>query len=119
MINPNTSIKIKKLDLKHVRETIELILKKQNNLEKDDETLIDKLIFSLQIMEDCKEDIKREGYRIGRGSTYTKNVALIVYDEELKNVRGILSDLSLTPRERGKFVSAVNDPDDFDEIMSS
>jgi len=99
-------------------------LRAKGQLEDIDETLIKELIFNIELIEQCKSDIRLEGYKINitqnakKKPYWFKNQSFICYQACLKNINTILISLGLTIKERQKLKLALEDPDNFDKIMS-
>ena len=111
-------------DIQSVQNKIYDYLKNKNQLEEVDATLIDELMFNIELIEQCKHDLRTEGYRVNvtvrRNAKphFVKNQAFSAYQSCLKNINSILTSLGLTVRERQKLKMALSDPDNFDSIMN-
>jgi P27 family predicted phage terminase small subunit len=109
----------------NLETTIKDYLIKTQLLEEVDTTLIEELLFNINLSNRCKEDILLEGYKINitqsknKKAYWIKNQSFIAYQACLKNITTIMASLGLTPRERQKFKIAIQDPDNFDKIMNS
>jgi P27 family predicted phage terminase small subunit len=106
-----------------VEDKIYQFLRLKGQLEDIDTTLIDELLFNIELSNQCKEDLRNEGYRINvtvrkNGKPYwVKSQAFNAYQSCLKNINMILISLGMTVRERQKLKLALNDLDNFDKIM--
>jgi P27 family predicted phage terminase small subunit len=115
----------KNKDLEIIKNKINEFLKDRNQLEDVDTTLIEEFIFNIELINQCKDDIREEGYKInittheGKQDYWVKSQSFIAYQSCLKNINTILISLGLTPRERAKFKMALGDLDNFDKIMNS
>jgi hypothetical protein len=93
-------------------------------LEEVDETMIDELIFNIELINTCKHDLRTEGYREnvttrpGKKPYWVKSQAFSAYQSCLRNINTLLISLGLTVKERQKLKLALNDPDNFDTIMN-
>jgi P27 family predicted phage terminase small subunit len=111
-------------EIKHQGEVINEFLESKGQLEDVDTTLIDELLFNIELIAKCKQDIEIEGYKLNitqrkNGKPYyVKNQAFVAYQSCLRNINTILTSLGLTVRERQKLKLALSDPDNFDSIMS-
>ena len=111
-------------DIQSIQDKIYDFLKSKGQLEEVDTTLIEELMFNIELIEKCKHDLRTEGYRVNvtvrrNGKPYwVKNQAFSAYQSCLKNINSILISLGLTVRERQKLKMALNDPDNFDQIMN-
>jgi len=111
-------------DIQSIQDKIYDFLKSKGQLEEVDTTLIGELMFNIELIEKCKHDLRTEGYRVNvtvrrNGKPYfVKNQAFSAYQSCLKNINSILISLGLTVRERQKLKMALNDPDNFDNIMN-
>lgn len=99
-----------------------LLSKKQ--FEEIDDSSLDEIEFNLQVIQQCKDDIDQNGYKVNISTQangvpyYNKNISWTVYNEALKNLNVLLISLGLTLKERQKLKMAAEEPDRFDEIMA-
>ena len=90
-----------------------------------DDAMIDELLFNIELAAKCKEDIRNEGYKVNLTQRkngkpfYVKSIALTTYNQLVKNINMLMNSLGLTVRERQKLKLALDNIDEFDEIMSS
>lgn len=108
-------------DAQKVRATIVEYLMNKELYEEIDVTLMNELVFNVELADRCKADCETEGYRVKLNKTgapkWNTNKSLEIYQNALKNITNILQSMSLTPRERNRVKMALNDPDNFDKIM--
>ena len=99
-------------------------LEAKGQLEEVDTTLIDELLFNIELIQKVKKDIREEGYKVNvtvrqRGRPYwVKNQSFMAYQHCLRNINTILISLGLTVKERRKLKMAIEDPDNFENIMN-
>lgn len=109
--------------IQEVEAKIYSFLEEKGQLEDVDETMIGELVFNIELIEKCKYDLRTEGYREnitqrpGKKPYWVKSQAFSAYQSCLRNINTILISLGLTVKERQKLKMALNDPDNFDEIM--
>jgi phage terminase small subunit len=95
----------------------------KNTFEEIDQTSLNEIEFNLEVIRQCKEDIKDRGLLINisqqaNGVSYwNKNLSWGIYLDALKNLNSLLISLGLTLKERQKLKLAIDSPDQFDEIM--
>ena len=111
-------------NIKEVEAKIYEFLKNKGQLEDVDETMIDELIFNIELINTCKHDLRTEGYREnvttrpGKKPYFVKNQAFSAYQACLRNINTLLISLGLTVKERQKLKLAMENLDEFDSIMN-
>ena len=102
---------------------IHAFLKSKGQLEDIDSTLITELLFNIELAEKCKEDMRINGFvlnvtvRKNGKPYYVKSQFFIAYNQCLRNINNILTELACTPRERQKFKLMITESDQFDDLM--
>ena len=108
----------------NIKPIILEFLNRNSNIEKIDDTLIDELIFNIDLATKCRKDIDREGYKVEvidprtKNIKTIKNISFVAYQDCLKNINLVMTSLAMTPKERQKLKMAIENPDEFDQIMS-
>lgn len=81
-------------------------LQEKNIYQDVDIMLVDELIFNLQMIKNCKKEIKEKGVLIDIARPdadreyYQQNPAIAVYNKSVKNLLDITRKLSLSPVDR-------------------
>lgn len=81
-------------------------LKNKNIYDDCDVMLVDELIFNLQMIKNCKKEIKDKGVLIDIARSdadreyWQQNPAIAVYNKSVKNLLDITRKLSLSPLDR-------------------
>ena len=111
------------------RQRITNHLKATGIYEKVDEFLIDEIMFDMEVLEQCKRDMRDEKGKLvllsnitrdpGKDPFFQKNRLLDIYNTAQKNIKDSLVKLGITPQERSKLKLAIQDAvdefgDDFD-----
>ena len=109
-------------DLSSIKQLINNYLLDKKQLESIDETLIDELIFNIEMAEQCKSDMRdKDGKLIYQINTTTnarkkaywvKSQAFVAYQCCLKNINTILISLGLTIKERAHLKSEIEEGED-------
>jgi len=116
------------MNLSKLKKTISDFLKEKEMYENVDELLIEDIIFSYEIIAQCRIDLRKEDGTLDLMSNITraddkepffqKNRLLDVYHQAMKNIKDSFVKLGLTPQERHKMkLEMMTQLDDFDEIF--
>lgn len=95
-------------------------LSDRKSFENVDETVIEELLYNLELIKKAKDDINDRGIVCNVSSdpkkeVLQKNHSCSVYDSALKNVLNISRRLGLTPRDRKELELKVEEDDGFGE----
>lgn len=114
-------------DLEKVKQLFYNFLKDKQQLEENDDTIIDEMLFNIELAEQVKTDMRASDGRLnyqlnvttkkGGKPYWVKSQSFIAYQSCLKNINTLLISLGLTVRERAKLKMALNNPNDLDKIM--
>ncbi len=110
-----------------MKESIIKYLEGHLQYEDTDDIYIDELVFNLDIIKQCKKDMK-DGDKIKLTSNITRNEhkenflqrnrLLTVYNEALKNVLNLSKQLGLSPVDRKKLkMMEMESPDDLTKLQ--
>ena len=109
---------------KKIKEIIIQFLSEKGNYQMSDDVLIDEIVFNISLLNQCKEDVKNEGYKINvtqnenKTPYYTKNQSTIIYYMALKEIKNLYQCLGITPRERVKLqIELKEEMDEFYQVF--
>jgi len=110
---------------KQIKEIIIAYLTERGNYSMSDDILIDEIVFNMNLMKQCKNDIKEEGYKLNitqnpdKEPYWTKNQSTIIYFMALKEIKTLFQTMGITPRERIKLQLEMKEAniDEFDEVF--
>ncbi len=104
-----------------MKEIIIKYLKDKDLFHESDIVLIDEIVFNIELLEECKADIRLNGHKedITRDPDkepfYQKNRSVDVYQQALKNIQALFRQMILTPAERHKMnIELQTKIDEFD-----
>ena len=107
------------MNSKNLKNEITNLLNEKGFKHNADEALIDELIFNYELIKQAKQEIKKSGMsqQVRKDSDYPLMMVtpqISVYNNSLKNILAISRQLALTPTERSKIKSMIeNDNDGF------
>jgi len=114
-------IKHKAMELK---QSIKKYLVDQGLYHESDDILLDEIDFNIELMTECKADIRENGIKINitrnedKEDFFQKNRSVDVYQQALKNVQALFRQLVLTPSERQKLkLELAKKDDEFEKIF--
>lgn len=97
----------------------------QDLYHESDDILIHEIEFNIELMEQCKSDIRENGYMIDitrnpdKEAFFQKSRSVDVYQQSLKNVQALFRQLVLSPSERHKLRVELNKgADEFDDVFT-
>jgi len=111
---------------KKIREIIISYLSGKGNYQMSDDLLIDEVVFNVQVMNNCKFNIRAEGYKINitqnpeKEPYWVKSQDVLVYYMALKEIKGLFQQLGITPKDRIRLQLDMKeaDIDEFDSVFS-
>ena len=99
-------------------------LESANQYEDIDYTLIDELLFNIDLAKKCKDDININGIKVTTISPKNgmerdiTNPSCILYSQTIKNINMLMISLGISVKERQKLKLALENVDEFDKIMN-
>ena len=107
-----------------LKQSIKKYLVDQGLYHESDDILLDEIDFNIELMTECKADIRENGIKINitrnedKEDFFQKNRSVDVYQQALKNVQALFRQLVLTPSERQKLkLELAKKDDEFEKIF--
>ena len=110
--------------MEEFKNSIEEYLQTRDLYHTSDAILIAELIFNIEVAEDAKKDIRKNGIQVDitrspdKEPFYQKNRAVDVYQQCLKNIQSLFRQLVLSPQERQRLkIELADGLDAFDKAF--
>jgi len=90
-----------------------------------DELLLNETMYTIKIIDDCKQDIKKKGLQINtvkdpdKDPYYQANPSIATYNKAVSNLSNLLTKLAITPQERQKLDIEAEKSDPLGELLGS